>query len=97
MRSSSPALPALSELAGRYGVQASFVGTDGRVHRAEDAVIVAILAALGAPLASGGDVADALAERRQAEASTALGARPGAPRREARLGRGDVAGPGPSS
>ena len=44
MRSSTPALPALAELAGRYGVQASFVGTDGRVHRAEDAVIVAILA-----------------------------------------------------
>jgi 4-alpha-glucanotransferase len=72
VRSSSPALPALSELAGRYGVQASFVGTDGRVHRAEDAVIVAILAALGAPIASGSEVADALAERRQAEGSKAL-------------------------
>ena len=68
----TPALPALAELAGRYGVQVSFVGTDGRVHRAEDAVIVAILAALGAPIASGSDVADALAERRRVEASTPL-------------------------
>jgi 4-alpha-glucanotransferase len=64
---SSPPLPGLTELAGRYGVQPSFVGTDGRVHRAEDAVILAVLAALGAPVASGADVADALAERRWAE------------------------------
>jgi 4-alpha-glucanotransferase len=68
-----PPLPGLAELADRYGVQSSFVGTDGRVHRAEDAVILAVLAALGAPVApvasgaSGADVADALAERRRAE------------------------------
>ena len=67
MSPSSPPLPGLTELAGRYGVQPSFVGTDGRVHRAEDAVILAVLAALGAPVASGADVADALAERRWAE------------------------------
>ena len=70
MRSSSAPLPGLTELAGRYGVQPSFLGTDGREHRAEDAVILAVLAALGAPvtpLASGADVADALAERRRAE------------------------------
>jgi 4-alpha-glucanotransferase len=60
-------VPALAELAGLYGVQASFVGTDGRVHRADDAAILAILAALGAPVASGGDVAAALAVRRQAQ------------------------------
>ena len=72
MKSSSPPPPALFELAGRYGVQASFVGTDGRVHRAEDAVILAILAALGAPIASEADVADALVERRQLQASTPL-------------------------
>jgi 4-alpha-glucanotransferase len=63
---------ALSELAERYGVQASFVGTDGRVHRAEDAVIMAILQALGAPIASGADVAGALAERRHSQRSTSL-------------------------
>jgi 4-alpha-glucanotransferase len=63
---------ALAELAEHYGVQASFVGTDGRVHRAEDAVIVAILQALGAPIDSEADVADALAARRQAEGSKAL-------------------------
>ena len=60
-------LPGLTELAGRYGVQPSFVGTDGREHRAEDVVILSVLAALGAPVASGADVAAALAERRQAE------------------------------
>jgi 4-alpha-glucanotransferase len=75
---------ALTELAERYGVQPSFVGNDGRVHRAEDAVIMAILAALGAPIAPGSDgaagaagaaradVADALAERRQAQATNPL-------------------------
>ena len=70
----SPAAPAhaLSELAERYGVQSSFVGTDGRVHRAEDAVVLAILQALGAPVASWADVDDALAQRRQAEASSPL-------------------------
>ena len=35
VRSSPPASAALTELAGRYGVQPSFVGTDGREHRAE--------------------------------------------------------------
>jgi len=65
--SSPPPLPGLAELAGRYGVQPSFVGTDGREHQAEDAVILSILAALGAPVASGADVAGALAERRLAE------------------------------
>jgi 4-alpha-glucanotransferase len=65
--SSPPPLPGLTELAGRYGVQPSFVGTDGREHRAEDVVILSVLAALGAPVASGADVAAALRERRQAE------------------------------
>jgi 4-alpha-glucanotransferase len=65
--SSPPPLPGLTELARRYGVQPSFVGTDGREHRAEDAVILSLLAALGAPVASGADVAGALAERRLAE------------------------------
>ena len=55
MSAPPPPLPGLAELADRYGVQSSFVGTDGRVHRAEDAVIVAILAALGAPIAPGSD------------------------------------------
>ena len=78
-------------------MQVSFVGTDGRVHRAEDAVIVAILAALGAPIASGSDVADALAERRRVEASTPL-----EPVLVHRVGRAasaevDLARPGPSS
>jgi 4-alpha-glucanotransferase len=68
----SPPAHALTELAERYGVQASFVGTDGRVHRAEDAVIVAILGALGAPIASETDVTDALAAHRNAEGSNWL-------------------------
>jgi 4-alpha-glucanotransferase len=55
------------ELAQRYGVQPSFVGTDGREHRAEDVVILSLLAALGAPVASEADVAAALAERTLAE------------------------------
>ena len=55
---------ALTELAERYGVQPSFVGNDGRVHRAEDAVIVAILAALGAPIDPGPDGAAGTAGRR---------------------------------
>ena len=67
MTSSPPPLPGLTELAGRYGVQPSFVGTDGREHRAEDVVILSVLAALGAPVASGADVAAALRERRQVE------------------------------
>ena len=74
----------LTELAERYGVQPSFVDNDGRVHRAEDAVIVAILAALGAPIDPGpdgaagtagaarADIADALAERRHAQATNPL-------------------------
>ena len=41
MRPTSARLPGLTELAGRYGVQPSFLGTDGREHRAEDAVILA--------------------------------------------------------
>jgi 4-alpha-glucanotransferase len=72
VRSSSLPRPGLTELADRYGVQSSFVGTDGRVHRAEDAVIVAILAALGAPIASGADVAEALTARRRAQGATPL-------------------------
>jgi 4-alpha-glucanotransferase len=67
-----PAVGALAELAERWGVQASFVGTDGTVHRADDAVIVAILAALGAPVNSEADAADALAVRRQSEERTSL-------------------------
>jgi 4-alpha-glucanotransferase len=62
----------LAELAGRYGVQTSFVGTDGRVHPAEDAVVLAILAALGAPIASGADVADALAAGGRAQEANPL-------------------------
>jgi 4-alpha-glucanotransferase len=69
---SSPAAQALAELAERYGVQASFVGTDGRAHRAEDAVILAILGALGAPVASATDVTGALAERRLAQGRQAF-------------------------
>jgi 4-alpha-glucanotransferase len=83
---------ALTELAERYGVQASFVGTDGRVHRAEDAVIVAILQALGAPIASEADVADALAARRQSQGSTSL--EPVLVHRVGRVASADVTLPG---
>jgi 4-alpha-glucanotransferase len=42
----------LAELAALHGVQASYEGTDGRQHRAEDAVVLAILQALGVPIDS---------------------------------------------
>ena len=72
MRAPPPPVHGLAELAELHGVQASFVGTDGRVHRAEDAVVLAILQCLGVPVASGSHVADALAGRRRERASTSL-------------------------
>ena len=73
MRASTPRVGALAELAELYGVQASFVGTDGRVHRAEDAVVLAILQCLGVPVDSGSHAAAAaVAERRRDRAGNPL-------------------------
>jgi 4-alpha-glucanotransferase len=74
---------AFAELATLHGVQASYEGTDGRQHQAEDAVILAILQALGVPIDSVAHAADALAEHGLAQAR-----RPLEPVLVHRIGRG---------
>lgn len=51
---------ALHRLARAHGVHTLYQGTDGRRHGAGDDVLVAVLAALGVPLAEPADAADAL-------------------------------------
>jgi 4-alpha-glucanotransferase len=53
---------AFAELASLHGVQASYEGTDGREHRAEDAVVLAILQALGVPIDAVAHAPDVLRE-----------------------------------
>jgi 4-alpha-glucanotransferase len=66
---SSAAVKGLAEL---HGVQSSFEGGDGRVHDADDEVLLAILAALGSPVGSARDAADALAEKQRAASPLGL-------------------------
>jgi 4-alpha-glucanotransferase len=63
---------AFAELAARHGVQASYEGTDGREHRAEDAVVLAILQALGVPIDSVAGASDALVEHEATRATRPL-------------------------
>jgi 4-alpha-glucanotransferase len=55
---------ALAELAELYGLQLDYWDAGGTRRRPGDDAIVAVLAALGAPVASPGDLADAVRERR---------------------------------
>jgi 4-alpha-glucanotransferase len=57
---------AFDELAGLYGVQRSFTGTDRGRHRAPQAAVLGALRALGAPVERIADAPDALRERRAA-------------------------------
>ena len=64
--------PELRELAEHYGVQTSYAAGNGHVSRADDAVLLAVLRALGAPVASRADVPDALAACRRSRAGHPL-------------------------
>ena len=55
---------ALAELATLYGLQLDYWDASGTQRRPGDEAIVAVLAALGAPVASPGDLADAARARR---------------------------------
>ena len=63
---------AVAELAELHGVQASFEGAEGRVHRADEDVLLAILRALGSPVTSAVDAPAALSEKRRLESSVRL-------------------------
>jgi 4-alpha-glucanotransferase len=56
----------LAELAELYGIQLDYWDASGTQRRPSDQAIVAVLAALGAPVASSDDLADAARERRRA-------------------------------
>jgi 4-alpha-glucanotransferase len=56
---------AIAELAGLYGLQLDYWDASGTQRRPSDDAIVAVLAALGAPVASTGDLAGAVRERRR--------------------------------
>ena len=58
----------LALLAESHGVQTSFRGGDGSMHRADEDVLVAILRALGSSVGSPGHAAATLTERRREEA-----------------------------
>jgi 4-alpha-glucanotransferase len=66
------ALADLAQLAALRGVQASFRGTDGREHRADEDVVLAVLRALGTPIGSAAEASDALAELQRARADRPL-------------------------
>jgi 4-alpha-glucanotransferase len=57
---------ALAELAGLYGIQLDYWDASGTERRPSDEAVVAVLAALGAPVTGLGDLADAARERRTA-------------------------------
>jgi 4-alpha-glucanotransferase len=61
LRGASGALAQLAEL---YGVEPAYEGMDGRVHEADEDTLVAVLHALGAPLAGPREAAEALEARR---------------------------------
>lgn len=54
----------LRQLARAYGVNDSYESVDGRIHQAEDDVLVALLRALGAPIDDSADASGALREKR---------------------------------
>src|SRR5262245_34793364 len=62
----------IHRLASLYGVQLDYIGADGRRHRAPEDVLLAVLAALGAPVARMADVPEALRARRAALAGRGL-------------------------
>ncbi len=68
MRSGGPSATAVAELAALHGVQAVYEGTDGRAHRADDEVVVAILGAMGVPAGSTAEAAEALVTHQRASA-----------------------------
>ena len=63
---------AVTELAAWHGVQATFAGVDGHTHTADEDVIRGILAAMGTPVTSAAQAADALREITRAQASRHL-------------------------
>lgn len=72
MTSAQAAAVAFAELASLHGVQASYEGTDGREHRAEDAVVLAILHALGVPIDAVAHAPDVLREHGAIKATRPL-------------------------
>jgi 4-alpha-glucanotransferase len=63
---------AVAELAALHGVLPAYTGTDGREHRADDEVVLAILGAMGVPVGSAAEVAAALVGGRRAQALRTL-------------------------
>lgn len=56
----------LSQLARAHGVQLSYTGTDGTVHRSSPDEVIAVLVAMGAPIDRAADAAEVLASERGA-------------------------------
>jgi len=63
---------ALSELAGLYGIQASYLAVDGSTRVADKDVVMALLRSLEAPVDNPHEVTDALRARRLADARRVL-------------------------
>ena len=66
--STSPARRPLIELAEAHGVETEHTGFDGATHAADPDIIVAILAAMGVPIAHPDDAVEVLAAERRAPA-----------------------------
>ena len=58
--------PELRRLAGLWGVQTGYLSAQGRFRHASAETLLAVLGALGAPVAGASDVGDALRERQEA-------------------------------
>ena len=72
MTSGGSSATAVAELAELHGVQTTFAGADGRVHNADEDVLLAILGALGTSVTSEDQVSAARDEHRRAAAALAL-------------------------
>ena len=72
MRSGGGSATAVAELAALHGVLPAYQGTDGREHRADDEVVLAVLGAMGVPVGSAAEVAAALVAGRRAHAVRTL-------------------------
>ncbi len=72
MTSGGGSATAVAELAVLHGVLPAYTGTDGREHRADDEVVLAILGAMGVPVGSAAEVAAALVAGRRAQARRTL-------------------------